>query len=85
MLITYKITYAMFTTNILACSSPPRQCCQPPNAGPPFMPTSIPSTHQFKLQQKNENDYDELYISILARFLQLIKTFIFIMLLGLMK
>jgi hypothetical protein len=54
----------MFATSM--CSIPPRQCCQPPNVGPPFMPASIRSTLQYKLPQMNENDYNELFISILA-------------------
>jgi hypothetical protein len=33
---------------------------------PPFMPASIHSTLQYKLPQKNENDYNELFISMLA-------------------
>jgi hypothetical protein len=58
--------YATFTTSM--CSIPPRQCCQPPNTGPPFMHVSICSTLQYKLPQKNENNYKELrvFISILA-------------------
>jgi hypothetical protein len=30
------------------------------------MPASIRSTLQYKLPQKNENDYNELFISVLA-------------------
>jgi hypothetical protein len=52
--------YAMFTISM--CSIPPWQCCQSPNVGPPFMPASIYSTLQYKLPQKNENDYNELFI-----------------------
>jgi hypothetical protein len=33
------------------------------------MPTSIHSTLQYKLPQKNENDYNELFISILTHLL----------------
>jgi hypothetical protein len=44
-----------------------RLFCQPQNAGPSLMPPSIRSTLQYKLPQKNENDYNELqFISILA-------------------
>jgi hypothetical protein len=43
-----------------------QQCCQPPKTGPPFMPVSVHSTLQYNLPEKNENDYYELYISILA-------------------
>jgi hypothetical protein len=55
--------YATFEMSM--CSIPPPQCCQPP----PFMPASIRPTLQYMLLQKNENDYSELFIPVLAHLL----------------
>jgi hypothetical protein len=65
MFLTYKI-HLMYTFTASICSIPSRQCCQPANAGPPFTLASIRSTSQHELPQKNEHDYTELFISILA-------------------
>jgi hypothetical protein len=51
--------YAVFTTSI--CSIPLQQCCKPPYASPPVTHATL----QYKLPQKNENNYNELFISIL--------------------
>jgi hypothetical protein len=48
------------------CHIPLQQCCQPPNVSPPIIAASIRSTLEYKLPQKNENDNNELFISILA-------------------
>jgi hypothetical protein len=63
--LTYK-THLMQTFTASMYSIPQRQCCQPPNAGPPFMPTSIRSTLQHELPEKIENNYNELFTSVLA-------------------
>jgi hypothetical protein len=76
-------SYATFATSI--CSILPWQFYQPPNAGPPLMPASIRSTLQRKLPQRNENDYSELFISILAHLFPVNFTLIVIMLLRLLK
>jgi hypothetical protein len=65
MFLTYKM-HLMHTFTASMCSIPPRQCCQSPNAGPPFMPASIRSTVQHELPQNNENDYNDLFTSTLA-------------------
>jgi hypothetical protein len=66
MLLTHKIRHTAFTTSV--CFILLRLFCQPQNAGPSLMPHSIRSTLQYKLPQKNENEYIELqFISILAQ------------------
>jgi hypothetical protein len=57
----------MFETSM--CSIPKQQGCHLPNANPPFMPASICTTLQYMLRQKNENDYSELFVSVLAHLL----------------
>jgi hypothetical protein len=56
--------YAMCTTSM--CLILLQQCCQPSNASPWVVPASIHSAHQYKLPQRKESDYSELFISALA-------------------
>jgi hypothetical protein len=49
------------------CGIPPRQCCQSPNGCHPIIAVSIHFTLEYKIPQKNENGYIEMFISILAR------------------